>query len=239
MNGNAAKEKRSPARNVAYHLWKAYRHVLIWFWLVFTVIFVGINELIMRGYIPDEEFKEAGSIWSGASLSPRIFLLVLGILLTLGSLSSFVSNGVTRRAFARGGLLFIAGMSLICSLVVLIGYPIERMIIEISGAERILVHPNLLVEVLKNILLFFSYFCAGWMIGTGFYRFHWFKGLILCHLLVGVIILLEIVPSLEWVNSASGNHAINFVLLLLSCVCLAWINVRLLHRVVIRRKLTI
>lgn len=239
MNGNAVKGRRSPAMNVANHLWSTYRYVLIWFWIVFTGCYVTINELIMRGYIPDEEIRESGSIWEGASFSPRIFLLVIGILLTIGSFNSFVSNGITRKSFGRGGLVFAAIMSLICTVVNLLGYPVERFIIDISGADRLLTHPNLVVEGLTSLILYFGYFCAGWLIGTGFYRFHWFKGLLICLLAVAIMVGMEIVSDMDIADAAVMDAGIKLLALAAISMLVVWMNGTFLRKVAVKRKLTI
>jgi hypothetical protein len=239
MNGNSVKERRSPAMNVAKHLWGTYRYILIWFWIVFAAIYVTINELIMRGYIPDEEIRESGSIWEGASFSPRIFLLVIGILLTIGSFNSFVSNGITRRSFGKGGLAFAGAMSLVCAVVNLLGYPIERFIIDISGAERVLVHPNFVVEGLTTLILYFGYFCAGWLIGTGFYRFHWFKGLLVCWLAVAIMVGMEIVSEMDIAEAAAADAGVKLLVLAALAALAAWLNATFLRKVAVKRKLAI
>ncbi|MDQ6420056.1 hypothetical protein RB620_11475 [Paenibacillus sp. LHD-117] len=235
---NANKGKRSPAMNVALHLWSAYKHVLLWYWIIFTGIYVTINELFMRCVIPNDEVRESGSIWAGASISPRIFLLVLGILLTVGSFSSFVSNGLTRRSFVKGSLLFMAVMSLICAAINLIGFPVERYIVDMSGAARTLDHPDLAVEGLTTLLVFFGYFCGGWLIGSGFYRFHWVKGLLVCWLSVAFMLALDYITGLELLASGAANTAINLILLLVLCAALIWLNHSFLRKAAVKRKMT-
>lgn len=239
MSANAVKGKRSPAMNVAYHVWGTYWHSLIWFWGIFTVVYVGINELMMRGYIESDEIRESGSIWVGASFSPRIFLLVMGILLTIGSFNSFVSNGITRRSFGKGGLVFAAVMSLICAIVNLLGYPVERLIIHVSGSERLLLHPNLVVDGITNLILYFVYFCSGWMIGTAFYRFHWFKGLLICWLAVAIMVGIEILNEMEIVGAAAVDTGIKLLALAIIGSLVVWLNATFLRKVTVKRKLTI
>ncbi|QNK59092.1 hypothetical protein [Paenibacillus sp. PAMC21692] len=239
MSANMAKGKRSPVMNVAFHLWSAYRHVLVWFWVIFTVIYFGINEMIMRGIIPDESIRNSGREWDGASIAPRIFLLVLGILLTIGSFNSFVSNGITRRSFGRGGLLFAGLLSIICTVLHLLGYPIEMLIIEISGAERSMQYPNLAIVAITNLLMYFGYFCGGWLIGTGFYRFHWFKGLLVCGLAVAFLIGMETMTATELTGSAAADQGIILLVLALASFLIVWINDGFLRKISVKRKITL
>lgn len=213
--------------------------MLIWFWVIFTLIFVGINELMIRGIIPNEEIRDNGSIWIGASFSPRIFLLVLGILLTIGSFNSFVSHGITRRSFGRGGLIFVASMSFICAVINSLGYPIERIVIELSGAERVLEHPNLVVEGLINLMMYFGYFCVGWLIGTGYYRFHWIKGTLMCLLATAAVIGMEIVVSTDMLSSAAADTALKLLLLAVVSAIVIWTNQLFMRKLAVRRKITI
>lgn len=239
MNASAVKAKRSPAMNVAYHLWGTYWHSLIWFWGIFTPVYVGINELMMRGYIESDEVRESGSIWVGASFSPRIFLLVIGILLTIGSFNSFVSNGITRSSFGKGGLAFAAMMSLICTIVYVLGYPIESLIVNNSELDRVLLHPNLFVEGFTSFILNLSSFCTGWLIGTAFYRFHWFKGLLVCWLAVVILVGMEMLSGMEIVDTVATDAGIKLLALAIIGALVVWLNATFLRKVSVKRKLTI
>ncbi|RJE87629.1 hypothetical protein D3P07_15035 [Paenibacillus sp. 1011MAR3C5] len=235
-------KRKHPMLIVANNLWSGYRTSLIGYWIIFVAIFVGIH----LG-LPINMSKELGigeGIWAGASISPKIYLLVIGILLTPVSLSSFVSSGITRKHFVGGAMLFTLLMSLISAIVMVVGFPVERLLTDWFGGQEILVTPPLLQSGVEFFLGFLGYFAIGWMIGSGFYRFSWQSGIAISILSLVPIIFIEMVSGtgpIELFGYTMTRPSVSFMVemllvLLIVCIIMA-LNYGMHRTVAIKRKL--
>lgn len=235
---------KHPALKVAGSLWSYYRFTLTWHWAIFVVAFVGINILLHRLEVEDVNALSDG-IWAGSASSPKIFLLVIGILLTPISLASYVSFGITRKHFALGSILLLIGMSFVSAILMTLGYPIERVIYGMIGETADLVHPPLLQSAAEHLLLFVGYFSAGWMIGSGFYRNDWRIGTVICLLALIPIILMEATAEsgglIRFMSYSFDFPAfapwLELLLQLLIAAIMLAVNYLMLRKVAIRRKL--
>ncbi|MFF2886561.1 hypothetical protein [Paenibacillus sp. NPDC057967] len=235
-------KRKHPVLIVASNLWNGYRLSLIGYWIVFVAIFVGIH----LG-LPINLSKELGvgqGIWTGASISPKIYILVIGILLTPVSLSSFVSSGITRKHFVGGAILLSLLMSFISAIVMIIGFPVERLLTDWFGGQEILVTPPLLQSGVEFFLGFLGYFAIGWLIGSSFYRFNWKSGIAISILSLVPIILIEMVSGtgpIELFGYTITRPSMSFVVEMLLVLLIVGIIMALnygMHRTVaIKRKL--
>ncbi|MCR2803478.1 hypothetical protein [Paenibacillus soyae] len=232
------------ALKVAGSLWSSYRMTLIWFWAIFVVVFLGINFLLLHlGEVDSDMWSEG--IWAGSVYSPKIFLFVIGILVTPISLASYVSFGITRKHFVWGSTLMLAGLSLVCAILTAAGFPIERLIYDMTGGSGSLNQPPLLESSLEFFVLCFGYCLAGCMIGNGFYRHDWRIGTIICLLALLPIILMEaIVESGSLIRFMSYSfHSpslapwLELILTLAIAAMMLALNFSMLRKVTIRRKL--
>lgn len=237
------KSRRHPALHVALHLWSGYQRTLLRYWIIFTIAFVGINLILRDIGAIDEEFNIYG-IWSGASSPPKIFFLIIGIFITPLSLASYISNGITRKHFTSGALLVALGMSLLSTILLNAGYPIERIVVDLFGGFDTLKHPPLVRNAVEHFFLFLGYFCCGWTIGSGFYRFNWRIGMLICLLALVPPMLMEATVSsagyMQWFSYSIKTPFIAFglevvLLLLLSAFSIA-VNYWMLRRIAIKRK---
>lgn len=229
MKGN----KRNPVLNVALHLWRGYRFSILGFWIVLFAIYFIISVVLRTNGI-EVNMNNAADIegsWHGYSTAPKVYLLVIGILLTLASLSSFVANGVTRRHFFQGSSLLLLFFSLISAILITAGYPMEQLVYHLMDDDSKLSHPPLFQTAFEFFLLFFAYFGVGWLIGTGFYRFYWWIGIINCCLALVPIVLLEMTIA------GTMQPFYKWALALLLTALPVFVTYAFLRRTAIRRKM--
>ncbi|WP_141502607.1 hypothetical protein [Paenibacillus luteus] len=243
-------KRKHPVLNITDHLMYSYRWTIIGYWIVFLMIYIGIGILLNSNIIVDEDMDKVG-VWEGASVSPKIFLLVIGILLTPMSLASFVSNGITRRHFVLGVSVSIAAFSAIFAVMMTAGYPIEQLIYDQNNWPLELRNPHLFTSTSQLGWIFFEYFClfftyfgSGWLIGTGFYRFNWRIGVLITLVALLPSIAMEVLLSSDWMGSLMQSvlevqrtplaALVLLALLILGLIVL--VNFMMLRRVAIKRK---
>ncbi|MEK3882319.1 hypothetical protein [Paenibacillus sp. PL2-23] len=226
------KSGQHPALKVAGSMWSGYRVTLIWYWSIFVIVYVGIN-LLLRHLGEVDESMWGGGIWEGSVYSPKIFLLVIGILVTPVSLASYVTFGITRKHFAWGSALLFVGLSFVCTVLTAVGYPIEQLLYQMAGGTGDLKQPPLLEGSMDYFILSVGYCLAGWLIGNGYYGKDWRVGTIICVAALVPIILMEIIAD------AGTSFALWLEVLMLLVVAglLLAANLFLLRKVRIRRKL--
>lgn len=64
--------------------------------------------------------------------------------------------------------MFRAGVSMICTLLLMSGFPIERAVTDLLGEAKELGHPPFDSIGCGIFLLLIGYFGCGWIIGSGF-----------------------------------------------------------------------
>ncbi|RJX38782.1 hypothetical protein D3P09_14705 [Paenibacillus pinisoli] len=234
-------KRKHPVLIVSNSLWSGYRASLIGYWMIFVVVFVGIN-LFLPNNLSDQ--METQGIWAGAGFSPKVYLLVIGILLTPVSMTSYVSNGITRKHFVGGTILLSIPMALISAVVMTLGFPVEQLLRDWVGGKEIMANPSLLQSGVEFFLGFLAYYVVGWMIGSGFYRYNWKAGVVISILSLLPLILIEAVGSngtMELFGSAIAWPEIPFIvemLLILFIVAIIMaINYAMLRKAAIKRKL--
>lgn len=190
------KTKRNPAFIVSSGLWSNLKWTMLIFWIIFIAAVVLIN-IFIRPQGIDVELSESG-VWANSSTSPKIFMLVMGIVLTPVYLASYVSSGITRKHFHIGAIQVFALLSLLSACILTIGFPVERALVDWIGAASLPDHPPLFRTLIENFFLIFGYFGCGWIIGTAFYRFNWKLGVVIC--------VLSLIPlwTMETIAHAAG-----------------------------------
>ncbi|SFE03448.1 hypothetical protein SAMN05216238_107142 [Lentibacillus persicus] len=138
--------------------------------------------------------------------SAKIYMLVIGIISTYGFLTHFAHHGVTRKDYFKGAFIAAIGVALAIAVIAAAVTGIEYVMIEMTGTQDVLERSLSAVDITSNsisvelpdiifqssvllhgtnwvasLFLFslnvLTYFAAGWLIGSGFYRFGWVIGL--------------------------------------------------------------
>lgn len=153
-------------------------------------------------------------------VSSNIFMLVIGIIAILGFLPYYVSNGVTRKDYFKGAAIAAAGLAISIPIVASVIYALQIFIMKITNfplvqesslakqvaetddgfagdlIQSIIFTPfvelesNWILAIAVFALNIFTYYIVGWLIGTGFYRFGVFIGL-LCIALAFIVVYIQ------------------------------------------------
>ena len=114
-------------------------------------------------------------------------MLAGGIMVVTGYVPVIVTNGVTRRAAADGGLAAVGGLAVAGALATTLGFVVEHLVYALydwphvlGGAQRACTSTtaptstgSILVELLA---LYATHAVAGMVIGAGLFRFGWAVG---------------------------------------------------------------
>lgn len=241
----APQARKHPALNVALQLWSTHRWTILWYWLIFVLVMIVIC-IFMYSAGPEKIESLDESYWLGSGgFSPKIFLLVIGILMTPVSLASFVSNGVTRKHFVAGSTLLMAALALLSSLVFAAGSLLESLVVDWIGFTVKMEHPPLFRVLVEQFFLFAGYSGTGWLIGSAFYRYHWRVGVIISVLSFVPITVMEILADSAGIvklfdfsiTPPALNFGLSAVLLAVITAALVALNYYMLRKVPIKRKL--
>lgn len=112
--------------------------------------------------------------------STKGFMLVIGIISSFGFLSFYVRHGFTRRDFFKGAALAALLLSIAFPLVVgPVSLLLSAMNFSDTGNSPVLqaFEHNWFLALASFGIQIFVYYLMGWMIGSGFYRHDWIRGL--------------------------------------------------------------
>ncbi|GIG68613.1 hypothetical protein [Phytomonospora endophytica] len=167
-------------------LWPTYFSVLFgnawyaWFWAVMILIYAGIAAGIALWGTTDI------SLWETSTNSTKGTMAAMGVMSVPAFLPLMVAAGVTRRSFVVGVTAAIGTLATGSSLLLTIGYVIERPIYEAYGIPENLSTNHLFTDSSQLHLIFteslivqLAYAVSGLLIGLCFYRFGPFPGLLL------------------------------------------------------------
>ncbi|HCT79180.1 MAG TPA: hypothetical protein DGT23_22005 [Micromonosporaceae bacterium] len=162
---------------VVRHLFKAYRPVYAWFWGIVAVVLAGIavSFEVFGHYTLDDERV---SVWeSVGQQGPRWFLFVMGILFVTINLPVVIANGITRRAYYRGAIIFTVLSAAAFTVLLMAGFGVEYAVYTANGmmAELPKEYPiNSMGEAAKfaakSFLALLAFMLSGWIVGLVFYR---------------------------------------------------------------------
>ena len=163
---------------VAKTLARTYRPVVLWF--LCTVTVVAVVTTVVAARVSDLGY----SFWLVVlGHSTKWWLLVIGTLLIATHLKLYVANGITRRDFLLGSALFGAGTALAFALLIPIGHGVEHLVWTIAGTPPAGYPEFSAAEAVREfghyLPIELGFLSSGAFIGAGFYRFHWWAGLLL------------------------------------------------------------
>ncbi|WP_112242643.1 hypothetical protein [Kribbella monticola] len=152
------------------------------------------------------------SMWDYGTQSPKYFSAAIGITLTPALFTLMIAHGVTRRMFALAGSIMLVGAAAAIALLWVVVYQVERVIYDAAGLTQTLTNQHLFTTTSQVGLIFLEYFLlivsheiAGWLIGIGFYRFGFWKGLALLPLGLIPAAAAEFLLVAQWIAQALEN----------------------------------
>ncbi|GAA0610521.1 hypothetical protein HPO96_29780 [Kribbella sandramycini] len=126
------------------------------------------------------------SIWDYGTQSPKYFSMAAGISLAPAYLNLLVAQGVTRRMFSVAAGIFLALAATTTALLWVLGYQVERVVYDAQGWGQSLENAHLFSSTSQAGLIFVEFFllivsheATGWLLGVTFYRFGFWRGLVL------------------------------------------------------------
>jgi hypothetical protein len=166
-------------------------------WTVWYLVFVLVTQIVhlYSSYFAIDDDTTVKGILVFLFQSAKVYMIVIAIISVNGFLSYYVGQGVTRKEFWVGSMLAALGLTATITFSAVILTYLEYGILEMFQLSHLLsdefLNGNawLVIQYLLNI---FFYYLAGYLIGVGFYRFHWIAG-------IGFVALFLLsVSALEW-----------------------------------------
>lgn len=180
------------------------RPMIVGYWLVMTVSFLagGLVSQLVGGGLDH-------SIWDYGTQSPKYFSSAIGITLAPALFNLLIAHGVTRRMFSVAASIILVGAAAATALLWVVAYQVERVIYDWAGLTQVLANPHLFTKTSQVGLIFTEFFlliiaheAAGWLIGISFYRFGFWKGLLLLPLGVLPAVAAELLLVAQWLADA-------------------------------------
>jgi hypothetical protein len=152
------------------------------------------------------------SMWDYGTQSPKYFSAAIGITLTPALFTLLIAHGVTRRMFALASSILLVGAAASLALLWVVVYQVERGIYDLAGLTQTLGNPHLFTKTSQVGLIFTEFFLliishevAGWLLGIGFYRFGFWKGLALLPIGLLPAAAAELLLVAQWLAQALAN----------------------------------
>ncbi|MDX6241089.1 MAG: hypothetical protein QOG10_5913 [Kribbellaceae bacterium] len=183
------------------------RPMLVGYWLLMVAGFllVGVTFQVVTGVVDH-------SMWDYGTQSPKYFSAAIGITMTPAFFTVLVAHGVTRRMFAVASSIYLVGAAASTALVWVLVYQVEHALYAWQGWTQTLANPHLFTKTSQVGLVFTEFFLlilshevAGWLIGTSFYRFGFWKGLAMLPLGLVPAIAAEFLLVAQWLAQALQN----------------------------------
>jgi hypothetical protein len=157
------------------------RPAVVGYWTVMMVAFfaIGVGFQLATGRLDQ-------SMWDYGTQSPKYFSMAMGISLAPTYLTLLIAQGITRRMFSVAASIYltVTGMATSCLWVVV--YQAEHLVYSSQGWTQALQNPHLFGDTSQRGLIFTEFFllilaheAAGWLLGITFYRFGFWRGVLL------------------------------------------------------------
>jgi hypothetical protein len=242
---------------------------MFWMQLFWALGFLGVMLLVHIAKMVATLFREeeVSTFYASASIASNIFMLVIGIISSLGFIKHYVGHGITRKDYFYGSAFASVGLSVLIPILSAIITYVVGFVIKIAGFSIVLKgyrnepldESGIIGNIVQSIIMapiieldndpllalfIFSlsaltYYIAGWLIGSAFYRFGAIIG-------IGTIILGAAVIYIEkiLINAGLGleffDYSFNLplavsaaILLVLLCIVL-WLIRQFTKRIPIK-----
>lgn len=189
MSDHAMSSTATPSRPRVRRLrglWPAYYGVLFgngwyaWFWGAMIVVYGGIAIGISLWGSTDV------SLWETSTNSTKGTMTAMGIMSVPVFLPVMVAAGVTRRTFVVAATAALASLAAISSLLICLGFIIERRIYEAYAIPEAFSTNHLYTDAsqlhlifVESLLIQIAYAVSGMLVGLCFYRFGPIPGVLL------------------------------------------------------------
>jgi hypothetical protein len=153
------------------------------------------------------------SIWatSGGS-APKYFLLAIGVMLTTVYLPVYVGNGVTRRDYALGASLYVLAVAAVYAVIMTLGFAFEHALYTSADLMGGLDEPypvqsvaDGLATLVGELFVGIVYLCCAWLMGSCFYRFGNWWGIVLIPVTVLPAVFTEVGFDALWLGYGINN----------------------------------
>ncbi|MFC0627984.1 hypothetical protein [Kribbella deserti] len=188
------------ARRIVRFIAYALRAMLAGYWLLMVLGFalVGVGMHLVNGTIHE-------SVWDYASQSPKYFSSAIGMVLMPSFFALMVAHGVTRRSFALAGSILLVLTATATTVLWVVVYQLEHVIFAWRDWPQELMNAHLFTKTSQAGLIFLEFFLlilthqvAGWLIGTGFFRWGFWTGLALIPLGLVPVVAAELLLVAGW-----------------------------------------
>ncbi|MFB5660315.1 hypothetical protein [Alteribacillus sp. HJP-4] len=165
---------------------KVYFGMLVTFlrWTAWFVSIFILSHIVLLIIFANVDGSMEWTVLETSVQASRIYLLVLGIMTTIGFLPYFIENGVTRKDYFFGMAGAFVTMSVILTIIIGIMIGLERVIFSFMGWNQLFGDSvaassggGLAAMFAMTFFQLIIFYLIGWFISTGFYRFHWLIGL--------------------------------------------------------------
>lgn len=183
------------------------RPAVVGYWAVMLVVFfaIGVVFQLATGRLNQ-------SMWDYGTQSPKYFSMAMGITLTPAYLTLLIAQGVTRRMFSVAASIYIAAAAIATAGLWVLVYQAEHLIYSSQGWSQALQNPHLFGDTSQRDLIFTEFFllilsheAAGWLLGITFYRFGFWRGVLLLPLALIPAAAAEFLLIAQWLADALGS----------------------------------
>ncbi len=183
------------------------RPAVVGYWAVMLVVFfaIGVVFQLVTGRLNQ-------SMWDYGTQSPKYFSMAMGITLTPAYLTLLIAQGVTRRMFSVAASIYIAAAAIATAGLWVLVYQAEHLIYSSQGWSQALENPHLFGDTSQRDLIFTEFFllilsheAAGWLLGITFYRFGFWRGVLLLPLALIPAAAAEFLLIAQWLADALSS----------------------------------
>ncbi|MGF2617575.1 hypothetical protein FZC84_16260 [Rossellomorea vietnamensis] len=181
-------------------------------WSAWFMSFVFAAYIILQRVVDNETVNEQSFLTFSYGPS-KIFMLVIGIISVYALLTFYVKNGVTRKDYFKGAAVSSVVVSLVLMTTAGIIAAIEQLIDDdIVTASFAGPDASIVLTVLVFSINILASYAAGWLIGSGFYRFGGIGGMLYIFASILILSLLdflwesELKEPLKFLLDISNHH---------------------------------
>lgn len=168
-----------PLATTASAIGRGHLSWLGWTWTITGALFLVVMGLIIRfdGQLEESLWQSAGASWQ------RYVIFAAGVTTLTTYLLMFVANGTTRAQLSASNTVAMVVVAVAGALFVIAGFLVEGLFYrsagwthEMSNGEPMTSGAGFVVLGLRYVVLFCLWFSAGWLVGTGYYRYGFVGG---------------------------------------------------------------